>query len=477
MSSSSDDSLTAPAPTRDAFRDRRPPYSEEAETAVLGAVMLDRDALSRATEHIDDTMFFVERHRLLFRAMGVLEQQGGVIDPLTLSDELQRRGELVRAGGQEYIAMLLDAVPTAANVEYHAKIVKEKALLRRLIEVSTGLVTEAFDGRSTAADLLDAAEHRILQVSSQRGAEGFVRIKNLLWPAMEKIDALMQAGGEVTGVPTGFTDLDRMTLGFQPGDLVIVAARPSMGKTSFVLNIAQHVALEREIPVAFFSLEMSKESLASRMLASEGLIDAQKLRSGRLSADDYKRLSRAASLLINAPIYIDDTAGLNLLELRARARRVKVEHGVQLIIVDYLQLIQGPPGIENRQQEISTISRNLKILAKELGVPVIALSQLSRAPEQRTGEGGKRPQLSDLRDSGAIEQDADLAMFIYRPEMYEMVKGEQGERALPDGTPLEGLAEIIIAKQRNGPTGTVRLFFHKQFTRFDNFSGRQERDG
>jgi replicative DNA helicase len=407
----------------------------------------------------------------------VLEQQGGVIDPLTLSDELQRRGELVRAGGQEYIGLLLDAVPTAANVEYHAKIVKEKALLRRLIEVSTNLVSEAFEGRSTAADLLDAAENRILQVSSQRGAEGFVRIKNLLWPAMEKIDALMQAGGDVTGVPTGFTDLDRMTLGFQPGDLVIVAARPSMGKTSFVLNMAQHVALERDIPVAFFSLEMSKESLASRMLASEGLIDAQKLRSGRLSADDYKRLSRAASLLINAPIYIDDTAGLSILELRARARRVKVEHGVQLIIVDYLQLLQGPPGIENRQQEISTISRNLKILAKELGVPVIALSQLSRAPEQRTGEGGKRPQLSDLRDSGAIEQDADIAMFIYRPEMYEVVKGDQGEKALPDGTPLDGLAEIIIAKQRNGPTGTVRLFFHKQFTRFDNFSGRQEREG
>jgi replicative DNA helicase len=243
-----------------------------------------------------------------------------------------------------------------------------------------------------------------------------------------------------------------------------------MGKTSFVLNMAQYCALEKNIPVAFFSLEMSKESLASRLLASEGLIDAQKLRSGRLSPDDYKRLSRAASLLISAPIFIDDTAGINLLELRSRARRVKIEHGVQLIIVDYLQLIQGPPNIENRQQEISTISRNLKILAKELGVPVIALSQLSRASEQRTD---KRPQLSDLRDSGAIEQDADLAMFIYRPEMYEVVKGEQAEKTLPDGTPLDGLAEIIIAKQRNGPTGTARLYFHKQFTRFDNWTGRQ----
>ncbi len=476
MSSSPADFSTAPVATSDPFRERKPPYAEEAETAVLGAVLLDRDALARATEYVDDTMFFVERHRLVFRAMHLLEQQGSVIDALTLADDLQRRGELVRAGGQEYISALVDAVSTAANVEYHAKIVREKALLRRLIEVSTSIVSEAFEGRTTAADLLDAAEHRILQVSSQRGAEGFVRIKNLLWPAMEKIDALMQTGEDITGVPTGFADLDKMTLGFQPGDLVIVAARPSMGKTAFVLNIAQHVALERDMPVAVFSLEMSKESLANRMLASEGLIDAQKLRSGRLSADDYKRLSRAASLLINAPIYIDDTAGLNLLELRSRARRVKVEHGVRLIIVDYLQLIAGPPNSESRQQEISTISRNLKILAKELGVPVIALSQLSRAPEQRTGEN-KRPQLSDLRDSGAIEQDADLAMFIYRPEMYELNRDDQGApRALPDGTPLEGLAEIIVAKQRNGPTGTVRLYFHKQYTRFDNYSAREARE-
>jgi replicative DNA helicase len=476
MSSSPDVSSIARAVTVDPFRERKPPYSEEAETAVLGAVLLDRDALSRATEFIDDTMFFAERHRLLFRAMQLLEQQGAVIDPLTLVDELSRQGALIRSGGQEYIGTLADAVSTAANVEFHAKIVREKALLRRLIEVSTNIVSEAFEGRSTAADLLDAAEHRILQVSSQRGAEGFVRIKNLLWPAMEKIDALMQTGEDVTGVPTGFAALDAMTLGFQPGDLVIVAARPSMGKTAFVLNIAQHVALEKELPVAIFSLEMSKESLASRMLASEGLIDAQKLRSGRLSTDDYKRLSRAASLLINAPIYIDDTAGLNLLELRSRARRVKVEHDVRVIIVDYLQLISGPPNSESRQQEISLISRNLKILAKELGVPVIALSQLSRAPEQRTGEN-KRPQLSDLRDSGAIEQDADLAMFIYRPEMYELNKDDQGAgRTMPDGTPLEGLAEIIVAKQRNGPTGIVRLFFHKQYTRFDNFTGRQPTD-
>lgn len=440
---------------------------------MLGAVLLDRDALAKALEFVDESMFYREGHRLLFRAMRLLEQQGNVIDPLTLADELARQGDLARAGGKEYISVLIDAVPTAANIEYHAKIVREKALLRRLIEVSTGIVSEAFEGRSTAADLLDAAEHRILQVSQQRGAEGFVRIKNLLWPAMEKIDSLMQAGGDVTGVPSGFVDLDRMTLGFQPSELIIVAARPSMGKTALVLNIAQYVALERDTPVAVFSLEMSKESLATRLLASEGLIDAQKLRSGRLSTDEYKRLSRAAGLLINAPIYIDDTAGLNLLELRSRARRVRVEHDVKLVIVDYLQLISGPPDSESRQQEISAISRSLKNLAKDIGVPVIALSQLSRAPEQRTAEN-KRPQLSDLRDSGAIEQDADLVMFIYRQEMYESPYDEQGNpRTLQDGTPLEGLAEILVAKQRNGPTGTLKLFFHKHYTRFDNFTRRQ----
>ena len=474
MSSSPADSSTEAPTAGDPFRDRRPPYSEEAETAVLGAVLLSRDALAKATEFVDETMFFREGHRLLFRAMRMLEQQGNVIDPLTLSDELARQGDLVRAGGKEHINLLIDAVPTAANVEYHAKIIREKALLRRLIEVSTTIVQEAFDGRATAADLLDKAEHRILQVSQQRGVEGFVRIKNLLWPAMEKIDALMQAGGDVTGVSSGFSDLDKLTLGFQPSDLIIVAARPSMGKTALVLNIAQYVALEREIPVAVFSLEMSKESLATRMLASEGLIDAQKLRSGRLSTEEYQRLSRAAGLLISAPIYIDDSAGLNLLELRSRARRVKVEHDVKLVVVDYLQLIQGPADSESRQQEISAISRSLKILAKELAVPVVALSQLSRAPEQRTGEN-RRPQLSDLRDSGAIEQDADLVMFIYRQEMYEQPYDEQGNpRALSDGTPIEGLAELIVAKQRNGPTGNVKLFFHKHYTRFDNFTRRHK---
>jgi replicative DNA helicase len=466
-------SIEFPTPARDPFRDRQPPYSEEAETSVLGAVLLDRAALSKVDDVLDETMFYREGHRLIFRAMRLLDQRGNVIDPLTLSDELARQGDLVRAGGKEYIAVLLDAVATAANVEYHARIVREKALMRRLIEISTGIVQEAFEGRTTAGDLLNNAEHRILQISRQRGAEGFVRIKNLLWPAMEQIDELRQAGGELRGVASGFTELDRLTLGFQAGDLIIVAARPSMGKTALVLNIAQYVALERDMPVAVFSLEMSKESLAMRMLAGEGLIDAQKLRSGRLSTDEYKRLSRAAGLLINAPIYIDDSAGLGIPELRSRARRVTVEYDVKLIVVDYLQLIQGPRNAESRQQEISTISRNLKILAKELNVPVIALSQLSRAPEQRTPEH-RRPQLSDLRDSGAIEQDADLVMFIYRQEMYESPVDDQGnQRTLNDGTPIEGLAELIIAKQRNGPTGQVKLYFHKQYTRFDNFSKRQ----
>jgi replicative DNA helicase len=289
---------------------------------------------------------------------------------------------------------------------------------------------------------------------------------------MERIEQLRE-GGPLTGVASGFVDLDRITLGFQPSDLVIVAARPSMGKTAFVLNVAQYAAVECNVPVAVFSLEMSKESLVQRMLASEGFIDAQRLRSGKLTSQDHSNLAKAAALLGQAPIWIDDTPGLTLLELRSRARRLKAQAGVQMIVVDYLQLLQGPPDAESRQQEISLISRSLKILAKELAVPVVALSQLSRAPEQRTGEN-RRPQLSDLRESGAIEQDADVVMFIYRPEMYERPVDDQGNAAkLPDGTPLEGYAEVIVGKQRNGPTGFVKLNFRKQFTRFENWTSRQ----
>ncbi|MDQ2931624.1 MAG: replicative DNA helicase, partial [Gemmatimonadota bacterium] len=388
-----------------------------------------------------------------------------VVDPVTLGNELLRRGELDAAGGKEYIGELIDAVPTAANVEYHAKIVKEKALLRRLIETSTGIITEAFQGRTTVEELLDDAEQKIFQVSQQRGMQGFTRVKELMWPTMERIEALQRGGKTVTGVASGFTDLDELTSGFQPADLVIVAARPSMGKTALVLNIAQYAAIEKNVPVALFSLEMSKESLVQRMLTAEGRVDAQKMRKGLLRDEDYSRLARAAGILSGAPIWIDDSAGITLLEIRSKARRLKADQDIGMVVIDYLQLIQGPSSSESRQQEISQISRSLKALAKELSVPVIALSQLSRAPEQRAGD--HRPQLSDLRESGAIEQDADLVMFIYRQEVYDGATDK-------DGNSLEGRAEVIIGKQRNGPIGLVNLFFHKAYTRFENYTAPRQ---
>jgi replicative DNA helicase len=312
--------------------------------------------------------------------------------------------------------------------------------------------------------LLDEAEHRIFEVSQERTGDGFTRIKELLWPTMERIEALQRGGKTITGVPSGFSDLDDLTSGFQPSDLVIVAARPSMGKTAIVLNIAQHAAIEANVPCAIFSLEMSKESLVQRLLTAEGRVDAQRLRKGMLHNDDFPRLARAAGILSTAPIWIDDTPGITLLEIRSKARRLKADNNIGMVIVDYLQLIQGPTDSESRQQEISQISRSLKALAKELKVPVVALSQLSRAPEQRSGD--HRPQLSDLRESGAIEQDADLVMFVYRQEMYDGPTDK-------DGNSIEGRAEVIIGKQRNGPTGVVNLFFHKAYTRFESYSPRQ----
>jgi replicative DNA helicase len=463
MSSSLEESSTAQA--RDPFRDRTAPRAPEAEQAVIAAMLMDTDAILRAGEHVDDTMFYDERHRRIFRAMIAISQRSEVVDPVTLGNELNRRGELDASGGKEYIGELIDAVPTAANVEYHAKIVKEKALLRRLIETSTTIITEAFQGRATAEELLDDAEQRIFQVSQQRGLQGFTRVKELMWPTMERIEALQRGGKTITGVASGFTDLDELTSGFQPADLVIVAARPSMGKTALVLNIAQYAAIEKNVPVAVFSLEMSKESLVQRMLTAEGRVDAQKMRKGLLRDEDYSRLARAAGILSGAPIWIDDSAGITLLEIRSKARRLKADQDIGMVVIDYLQLIQGPTSSESRQQEISQISRSLKALAKELAVPVIALSQLSRAPEQRAGD--HRPQLSDLRESGAIEQDADLVMFIYRQEIYDGPTDK-------DGNSLEGRAEVIIGKQRNGPVGLVNLFFHKAYTRFENYTAPRQ---
>ncbi len=438
---------------------------------MLAAMLIDAEAITRATEIVDDTMFFREGHRRIYRAIISLMERGSGIDVVTLADELERRGEMDASGGREYLSFLADAVPTAANVEHHARIVKEKALLRRLIEVSTQIAGEAFEGRQPARDLLDFAEQRILQVGEARGGDGFTRIKELMYPAMDRIEQISKDGRTVTGIASGFADLDQMTSGFQPADLIIVAARPSMGKTALTLNIAQHVAITEGVGVAFFSLEMSKESLVQRMLTSEARLDAQAMRTGRLRDDDWPRLARAAGILAQAPIYIDDAPGISVLEMRAKSRRLKndADSRLGLIIVDYLQLMTGP-NAENRQQEVSQISRGLKALAKELKVPVVALSQLSRAPEQRAGDEKGRPQLSDLRESGAIEQDADLILFIFRQEIYAE-RDEAGRLKNPE---LEGKAEIIIGKQRNGPIGTVPLYFHKQYTRFENFSKRTQ---
>jgi replicative DNA helicase len=321
-----------------------------------------------------------------------------------------------------------------------------------------------YDSKNDSAEVLDNAEHRIFQVAQFRRSEDFSRLKELIWPTMERIESLQGSHGVVTGVASGFVDLDRLTAGFQRSDLVIIAARPSMGKTSFVLNCVQHAAIEHQVGVGVFSLEMSKEALVQRLLCSEGLVDAQRLRRGALRDDDYPKLARAAGLLGTAPIWIDDSAALTPLAMRSKARRLKAEHDIGMIVVDYLQLMTGPSDIENRQQEISYISRSLKALAKELDVPVVALSQLSRAPEQRGGEH-RRPQLSDLRESGAIEQDADVVCFIYRQEFYDGTVDK-------DGNSIEGLAELIVGKQRNGPTGMVKLYFKKEFTRFDNYTER-----
>jgi replicative DNA helicase len=351
-------------------------------------------------------------------------------------------------------------VPTAANLEYHARIVKDKAILRRLIETSTSIITEAYDGRATASDLLDKAESRIFTISQERGSEGFFRLKEMLWPTMERIEALQRSGKSITGVPSGFVDLDRLTSGFQPSELVIVAARPSMGKTALCLNIATHAAVEN-FGVAIFSLEMSRDQLVQRLITAEGRVDSQRVRQGSLRDSDFTNLARAAGVLQSCPIWVDDTPSITLLEMRSKARRLKAENDIKMVVVDYLQLMRSPEYAENRVQEISDISRSLKALARELEVPVVALSQLSRASEQRGGE--RKPILSDLRDSGAIEQDADLVLFIHRPEYYDR-----------EDEAKKGLAEIMLAKNRNGPTGDVHLRFNREYTRFDSFSQRDE---
>lgn len=446
---------------RTSFTGRQPPWSEEAEISVLSAMLIDGDAVARAVESVDEAAFYKEANRRVYRAMIRLYSRGEVIDPVTLSDELKSAQELEGVGGMAYLARLVDAVPTSANIEYHCRILRDKSVLRRLIESATDIIQDAYEAPAGDVDeTLDQAEARIFQIAQASKREGFVPIKSILWPTFERIEELQRSPGAVTGVASGFRDLDNMTAGFQRGDLVVVAGRPSMGKTALALNFAQHAAIEGEVATAIFSLEMSKESLVQRMLCAEGRVDSGRLRRGRLRDDEYTRLATAAGHLNTAPIWIDDTPAISPLELRAKARRLAADTDLGLLLVDYMQLMSGPRNVENRQQEISAISRSLKAIAKELNLPVIALSQLSRGPEQRTD---KRPLLSDLRESGAIEQDADLVMFVYREEAYRKPDDMFDDK----GESLEGRAELIVGKQRNGPTGTIELYFHKPYTLFE----------
>jgi len=438
---------------------RVPPQALDAERSVLGSMLLSRDAIAVAIQHLDENAFYREAHRKIWRAVIELFDRSEAVDMVTLVEELKKRREIEAVGGVTYLTTLDQYVATAANVEHYCKIVNEKSILRRLIDVGTGIVGECFEQRKDPTDLLDRAEQAIFAISDDRLRTGFQAMRQLVLQGYSAIEEYRQRKVHVTGVASGFYDLDEMTAGFQKSDFVVIAGRPSMGKTSFAMNIAENVAARAKtkdrVTVAVFSLEMSKEALVQRLLCSLAKVDIHKIRRGFASGDEYKRLQGAAAQLHEAPIYIDDTAAIGILEIRAKARRLVSEVPLGLIVIDYLQLIRGPQNSENRQQEISSISRSLKALAKELQVPVVALSQLSRAVETRGGT--KRPMLSDLRESGAIEQDADVVLFVYRPEVYES-----------DPAKRDGKAEIIIAKQRNGPTGSIELAFQSECTRFDS---------
>jgi replicative DNA helicase len=440
--------------------ERTLPHNLDAEKSVLGAILIQNEAFNHAAELIDSKDFFRGAHARIFEKMVRLSERGDAIDFITLKEELSKSGELEEVGGPAYIASLADGVPRSANVEYYARIVKEKSTLRSLIFSANKILAEAYEAEQEPDILLDEAERQIFSIAEDRIRAGFTPLRDLVQGSFATIEKLQQHKGLVTGVPTGFIDLDEMTSGLQPSDLVLVAARPSMGKTSFVLNIAQHVGTATDMTVGFFSLEMSKEQLFMRMLTSEARIDAHRFRTGFLNEKDYGRLSHALGTLAEAKVFIDDTASIGVLEMRAKARRLKAEHGLHMLVIDYIQLMQGRGRFESRQAEIASISRSLKGLAKELNVPIVALSQLSRASETRSDH---RPQLSDLRESGALEQDADVVMFIYRAEQYRDA----------DGNPNideQGTAEIIIGKQRNGPIGTAKLAFIKEHTRFENLA-------
>lgn len=442
---------------------RIPPQAVDVEMAVLGAMLLEKEAIARALEVIDDAVFYKPAHQKIFAAMIALFERGEPVDLLTLIEELRRRGDLEKTGGEYYLTELTGKVTSAANVEYHAHIVLEKALMRQLITSSSEVMRRAFTDSEDALDLLDEAEQRIFQISEQRLKKTFVPMSEAVHQTMELLESIHGKHSGITGVPSGFSELDNYTGGFQKSDLIIVAGRPSQGKTALVLSIARNASVLHNYTIGFFSLEMSTQQLVMRLICAEARVDAHSVRTGRLPEDEWRKLSTSVGRLYKAKMFIDDTPALGILELRAKARRLKAEHNVGLIIVDYLQLMQGPKNAQSREQEISMISRSLKALAKEIGVPVVALSQLNRAVEARSD---KRPLLADLRESGAIEQDADVVLFVHRPEMYG-IETEEGQ-------PTAGIAEIIVGKQRNGPTGKARLTFVKHYARFENLTRIRE---
>lgn len=438
------------------YFDRVPPQNLEAEQAVLGAILLQAEALITAMERVSTEDFYDKSHQLIYESMIQLSEDNQPIDLITLTSLMQDKGQLEDIGGVSYLAKLAQAVPTAANVDYYAQIIEEKSMLRRLIRTATTIVSEGYAGGEDVSGMLSDAERKILEISNRRSSSGFIAIRDVLMEVFDKVETLYQNKGNTTGIPSGFVDLDKMTSGFQRNDLIIVAARPSVGKTAFALNIAQNVAVRANETVAIFSLEMSAAQLVQRMICAEANLDANVMRNGEFKGDDdWSKLTMGIAALSEAEIYIDDTPGVTVADIRAKCRRLKKEKGLGMIVIDYLQLIQGRgKSGENRQQEVSEISRTLKQIARELDVPVIALSQLSRGVEQRQD---KRPMMSDLRESGSIEQDADIVAFLYRDDYYNQ------------DTEKKNIIEIIIAKQRNGPVGTVELVFLKNFNKFVNY--------
>lgn len=432
---------------------RIPPQNTEAEQSVLGSMLLDKEAIPSVTESLKADDFYRDDHKEIFEAIVDLYEKGNSVDVVTVSEQLKIRGTFEAAGGLDYITQLTSIVPTTANVKQYVRIVEGKSILRKLIRASSDIVNMSYEAAEEVPVILDTAEMKIFDILQKRNLKGINPIKDVLVDAFDRLEELYNNKGRIIGVPTGFADLDNKTAGLHPSDLILIASRPSMGKTSFALNIAQNAAVNHNVPVLIFSLEMSKEQLVSRLLSSEAMVDSHKIRTGMFEEDDWMKLAGALGPLSKAPIYIDDTPDVSVMEIRAKSRRMKLEKNIGLVIIDYLQLMQGRGTAENRQQEISEISRSLKVLAKEVGVPVIALSQLSRAPEARSDH---RPILSDLRESGAIEQDADLVMFLYRDDYYN-----------PDAE-KKNIAEIIIAKHRNGATGTVEVAWLGQYTKFAN---------